>query len=104
MLRKCFPLAANSKFPAMTRTAWLALAFLAVGRGAALAQRPLGIDVSHYDGQVYWPNVKNNSGIAFAWSKATEGTTFQDAVFTYNQTNGKAAGVYMGAYHFARYD
>jgi GH25 family lysozyme M1 (1,4-beta-N-acetylmuramidase) len=44
------------------------------------------------------------SGIVFAWSKATEGASGQyvsQASFTINQNNGKAAGVYMGAYHYA---
>ena len=41
--------------------------------GQALAQRPLGIDVSSYQGAINWPTVKNN-GITFAWAKATEAT------------------------------
>jgi GH25 family lysozyme M1 (1,4-beta-N-acetylmuramidase) len=68
--------------------------------GPAQAQRPLGIDVSHYQGSITWSSVKN-AGISFAWSKATEGTGYVDPYFTGNQNDGKAAGVYMGAYHFA---
>ncbi|PWU14959.1 MAG: hypothetical protein C5B50_16295 [Verrucomicrobia bacterium] len=67
----------------------------------AKAQRPLGIDVSSYQGAgVNWSSVKS-SGRTFAWTKATEGTGYQDADFAINENNGKAAGVYMGAYHYA---
>jgi len=70
-----------------------------------MAQRPLGIDVSSYQGQPNWTSVKTSgSGIAFAWAKATEGTYYIDADFTYNEVNAKAAGVLIGAYHFARMD
>ncbi|MGZ4971566.1 MAG: GH25 family lysozyme [Limisphaerales bacterium] len=65
-----------------------------------MAQRPLGIDVSHYQGTITWSSVAG-SGISFAWCKATEGTTFTDSTYAYNTSNGKAAGVYMGGYHFA---
>jgi GH25 family lysozyme M1 (1,4-beta-N-acetylmuramidase) len=68
-----------------------------------MAARPLGIDVSSYQGNITWPSVAA-AGISFAWSKATEGTGYQDAYFVGNQNNGKAAGVLMGAYHYARYD
>lgn len=63
--------------------------------------RPLGIDVSTFQGSVNWSSVKA-AGITFAFAKATEGATFNDSTFVGNQNNGKAAGVYMGAYHFAR--
>jgi GH25 family lysozyme M1 (1,4-beta-N-acetylmuramidase) len=75
----------------------LALAF---APAPALAQRPLGVDVSHYDGTINWTNVKS-SGISFAWAKATEGVSIPDAYFTINAVNAKAAGVCIGAYHFA---
>src|SRR5262245_8356825 len=81
-------------------TAALLLAF---GPGRAQAQRPLGVDVSHYQGSINWTSV-HNAGYTFAWAKATEGTGFNDADFTANESNGKAAGVYIGGYHFARPD
>ena len=61
----------------------------------------LGIDVSSYQGTITWSQVKNTSGKLFAWAKATEGINFTDATFANNMTNGEAAGVYMGGYHFA---
>ncbi len=78
---------------------------LVTGAGRALAQqRPLGVDVSDFQGNsVNWSNVQG-SGIVFAWTKATEGASGEyvsQASFTINENAGKAAGVYMGAYHFA---
>ena len=43
---------------------------LLAGPGRALAQRPLGIDVSSYQETVNWTSVKG-AGITFAWAKAT---------------------------------
>jgi GH25 family lysozyme M1 (1,4-beta-N-acetylmuramidase) len=74
----------------------------ALTASTAVAQRPLGIDVSSYQGSgINWGSVRGG-GISFAWAKATEGTTFTDPDFGINQNNGKNAGVLMGAYHFAR--
>src|SRR6478672_2673131 len=69
--------------------------------GLALAQKPVGIDVSHYQLTINWTSVKN-AGIAFAWAKATDGASSggDDAYFVGNVSNGKAAGVPMGAYHY----
>jgi len=66
----------------------------------AQAQRPYGIDVSSDQSTITWSSVQS-AGITFAWAKATEGTFYIDADFKANEVNGKAAGVYMGAYHFA---
>ena len=63
-------------------------------------QRPLGVDVSHYDGSITWPSVKS-AGYIFAWAKATEGVGTGDDYFTANMAGAKAAGVYIGGYHFA---
>lgn len=85
----------------LQRTAAVTAALaLILGAGRALAQRPLGIDVSSYQGTPIWSSVRS-SGIVYAWAKATEGTGITDGDFTYNENNGKAAGVLMGAYHFA---
>jgi GH25 family lysozyme M1 (1,4-beta-N-acetylmuramidase) len=71
---------------------------------AAQAARPYGIDVSHWDGTgINWVTVKN-SGYTFAWAKASEGTWFTDDTFVVNAVNAKAAGVLIGAYHFADYN
>ena len=67
---------------------------------SALAQRPMGIDVSHYQGIINWSNVAA-SGIAFAWCKATEGLTYVDPTFVSNVIQAKAVGIPTGLYHFA---
>src|SRR5579884_2674997 len=86
------------------RTALVASALAVIfGTGTALAQRPLGIDVYEGQGQPNWSSVKG-SGISYAWAKATEGTYYQDPDYSYNQSHGRSAGLYMGAYHFARPD
>src|ERR1700756_2017021 len=67
------------------------------------AQTVKGIDVSDYQGTINWTSVKN-AGITFAFAKATEGITVTDSQFSNYMTNGEAADVYMGAYHFAHPD
>jgi GH25 family lysozyme M1 (1,4-beta-N-acetylmuramidase) len=69
----------------------------------ATAQSIIGIDVSSYQSTVNWTQVKAG-GVTFAWAKATEGLTVTDAQYINNATGGVAAGVYMGAYHFAHPD
>lgn len=58
-----------------------------------------GIDVSKYQGDIDWQAVKD-SGVAFAFIKATEGGDRTDAKFQTNWAAAKAAGVPRGAYHF----
>ena len=67
--------------------------------------RPLGIDVSHYQGSIDWASVKA-AGISFAWAKAAEATPSDgyidpDPEFAVNEGEGKGAALYMGAYYFA---
>jgi GH25 family lysozyme M1 (1,4-beta-N-acetylmuramidase) len=64
------------------------------------AQTILGVDVSSYQGTVNWTKVKT-AGYGFAFAKATESTNITDGDFVANITNGQAAGMVMGAYHFA---
>jgi len=73
---------------------------LTVGAGNAQAQRAQGIDVSRWQGTINWTSVKG-AGITFAWAQATRGLTSPNANFVPNMSNGKSAGVYMGAYHYA---
>jgi GH25 family lysozyme M1 (1,4-beta-N-acetylmuramidase) len=84
------------------RRAWPILTAAAVLATTAINvdARPLGIDVSSYQGTPNWSSIKS-CGWTFAWAKATEGATINDGDYRYNINNGKAAGVYMGAYHFA---
>jgi len=68
-----------------------------------VAQSILGIDVSHHQGSINWTMVAND-GKVFAFCKATEGMTYHDPNFSTYMVNGNAAGMVMGAYHFARPD
>ena len=58
-----------------------------------------GIDVSKFQGDIDW-NAVANSGVKFAWIKATEGGDHADERFQANWEGAKAAGVPRGAYHF----
>lgn len=79
--------------------AGLALALV----GSAQANNLFGIDVSSYQGSITWSSVYAN-GARYAFAKATEGNYYRDAYFNSNMTNGKAAGMQMGAYDFCRPD
>lgn len=59
-----------------------------------------GIDVSRYQGDIDWASVRD-SGVRFAWIKATEGGDVLDDKFARNWDQAKVAGVPRGAYHFA---
>jgi lysozyme len=58
-----------------------------------------GIDVSHHQGPIDWPQVKS-SGQSFAFIKATEGADFRDTRFADNWQLARAQGLVTGAYHF----
>jgi GH25 family lysozyme M1 (1,4-beta-N-acetylmuramidase) len=58
-----------------------------------------GVDVSRYQQSVDWSQVAE-AGNAFAFMKATEGTTFVDSTFAANWAGTQAAGMFRGAYHF----
>ncbi len=80
--------------------------FVALGPSSVLAARAVGIDISNYQGSLTnsnWNSI-DNAGKSFAWAKASEGTGFIDSTFTGNMNKGRNAGVYVGAYHFARPD
>jgi GH25 family lysozyme M1 (1,4-beta-N-acetylmuramidase) len=61
---------------------------------------PAGLDVSGYQGNVDWTTVKNN-GAAWAYAKATEGTTYTNPNYSQQYTGSRNAGLIRGAYHFA---
>ncbi|MFL6200591.1 MAG: glycoside hydrolase family 25 protein [Thermoanaerobaculia bacterium] len=58
-----------------------------------------GIDVSHFQGVVNWPQVAQ-AGMAFAFAKATDGITYTDPDLAANWAGIQAAGLLRGAYHF----
>ncbi|MGW0631378.1 GH25 family lysozyme [Streptomyces sp. NPDC002758] len=67
---------------------------------AAVSTGPAGLDVSGYQGSVNWATVKSN-GAAFAYVKATEGTTYTSPSFSQQYDGAYNAGLIRGAYHFA---
>jgi lysozyme len=59
----------------------------------------LGIDVSHYQGNINWSKVAL-SDISFAYAKATGGETYTDPKFEYNWHHIRTTDIHRGAYHF----
>lgn len=63
-----------------------------------------GIDVSKYQHDIAWEEVKNmqvkNIRLGFAFIKATEGIGNNDPKFRRNWKRAKEAGIFRGAYHF----
>ena len=62
-----------------------------------------GIDVSHWQGTIDWTRVAG-AGKRFAFLKASETTTYVDPTYATNRAQAMAAGLKVGAYHFARPD
>jgi GH25 family lysozyme M1 (1,4-beta-N-acetylmuramidase) len=62
-----------------------------------------GIDVSSHQGNVDWAKVAA-AGTDFAYVKATEGGTYVNPYLDQQYGGAKAAGLYVGAYSFARPD
>jgi lysozyme len=60
-----------------------------------------GIDVSHWQNAIDWTQVAA-SGKKFAYIKASESTDFVDPLYVQNRAQARAAGLYVGAYHFAQ--
>ena len=66
-----------------------------------------GIDVSHWQNAINWTAVAN-AGKKFAIIKASDGlvqsdgTLYVDPLYATNHARAKAAGLWTGAYHFAR--
>ena len=91
----------------LTNATSLTYAVATAGAVLALAvpsaqAKPVGIDVSSFQGTVNWAAAYNNSNVRIGFAKATESNTYQDAYYHNNMSNGKIAGCLMGAYHFAR--
>ena len=68
---------------------------------AAAATYTKGVDVSHWQGAISWPQVVS-ADISFAFMKATEGTTIADLTYPVNRSGAASVGIRSGAYHFAR--
>ncbi|HEX6368501.1 MAG TPA: GH25 family lysozyme [Longimicrobium sp.] len=62
-----------------------------------------GIDVSHQEGVIDWPQVRD-AGISFALIKATQGGTFVDPMVLKNLEACREVGIVPGVYHFYCHD
>ncbi|NCY16106.1 MAG: glycoside hydrolase, partial [Actinobacteria bacterium] len=90
----------------MRRTVTILLAALVVLAGAAPAGALItGVDVASYQhpggAPIDWVKVRS-AGHRYALVKATEGTTYTNPYFNADWTGAAAAGLYRGAYHYAR--
>lgn len=61
-----------------------------------------GIDLSHYQGEVFWEAVGANSKMAYVYLKATEGGTNIDKTYKKNIELAHKYGLKVGSYHFFR--
>lgn len=61
-----------------------------------------GIDVSHYQGEVFWNHVGDNSHLQYVYIKATEGATNVDERYADNIIDAHKHGLKVGSYHFFR--
>ena len=59
-----------------------------------------GIDLSHYQGEVFWEAVGDNSKMAYVYLKATEGGTRIDPTYKKNIELAHRYGLKVGSYHF----
>ena len=61
-----------------------------------------GIDLSHYQGEVFWETVGQNTKTAYVYLKATEGGDRIDERYERNIDLAHRYGLKVGSYHFFR--
>ena len=61
-----------------------------------------GIDLSHYQGEVFWEIVGENSKMSYVYLKATEGGDRIDAQYERNIDMAHRHGLMVGSYHYFR--
>ena len=61
-----------------------------------------GIDLSHYQGEVFWETVGENTKMAYVYLKASEGGDRIDSRFEHNIDLAHRYGLKVGSYHFFR--
>lgn len=61
-----------------------------------------GIDLSHYQGDVFWEAVGENTKMAYVYLKATEGGDWIDKKYEDNIVLAHRYGLKVGSYHFYR--
>jgi lysozyme len=61
-----------------------------------------GIDMSHYQGKVFWESVGDNHKMSYLYLKASEGSDNIDKRYQENIYLAKRYGLKVGSYHFYR--
>ncbi len=61
-----------------------------------------GIDISHYQGEVFWETIAHNTKMAYVYIKATEGGNRIDEKYENNILTAHNYGLKVGSYHFYR--
>lgn len=61
-----------------------------------------GIDISHYQGEVFWETIGENTNMRYVYIKATEGGDRIDATYERNIQLAHRYGLRVGSYHFYR--
>ena len=61
-----------------------------------------GIDLSHYQGNVFWEIIGDNTKMAYVYLKATEGGDNRDDKYVCNIELAHQYGLKVGSYHFYR--
>lgn len=61
-----------------------------------------GIDLSHYQGKVFWDMVGENTKMSYVYLKATEGGDRIDDTYETNIFMARQNGLKVGSYHFFR--
>ena len=61
-----------------------------------------GIDLSHYQGEVFWEAIGDNSNMTYVYLKATEGGDRIDDKYERNIELAHKYGLKVGSYHFFR--
>ncbi|WP_435974052.1 lysozyme [Streptomyces sp. Qhu_M48] len=75
----------------------------APGGGSGRAAQTEGVDVSSHQGNVAWSTLWN-SGVRWAYVKATEGTYYKNTFFAQQYNGSYNVGMIRGTYHFATPD
>lgn len=59
-----------------------------------------GIDVSRYQGDIDWDEVRRDGRVSFVYLKATESTGLVDCTYACNLSGARRVGLPVGVYHF----
>jgi GH25 family lysozyme M1 (1,4-beta-N-acetylmuramidase) len=86
--------------PVLMTRATAVLPAVSAAPTAWMAPGVQGLDVSGWQGSVDWQS-QWNQGARFAYTKATEGTTYISSAFGSQYTGAADVGMIRGAYHFA---